>query len=214
MIAEVVSLISPIHEPEAGKLIKIIYMYLDAHAQMDGFQKELLRLTEFMIFKNIFLQFGRNQSRQEQVWIWNIITVTTYLNEDEQYSSSKSYKSAAMSSRRVISFLSHSICFCLNRWLFCTIASFTEGKSFRMRDCLISATNFIRASPALTYTYCRLVISSDVPNQPVLQQSQNGVTMFRDIKVKVHLSNHIHTILAALTDISKWSSSARVARDT
>jgi hypothetical protein len=37
MIAEVVSLISPIHEPEAGKLIKIIYMYLDAHAQMDGF---------------------------------------------------------------------------------------------------------------------------------------------------------------------------------
>ena len=67
-----------------------------------------------------------------------------------KYSSSKSYRSAAMSSRRDISFWSHSCCFVRKSLEFCVIASLTDGKSFNIKYCFMSDTSFISDSPALT----------------------------------------------------------------
>lgn len=55
-----------------------------------------------------------------------------------------------ISSRSAISFLSHSSCRLLSCWLRWLMASFTEGKSLRIKNCFRSDTSFIRDSPART----------------------------------------------------------------
>lgn len=58
----------------------------------------------------------------------------------------------AISSRSEISFLSHSSWSDRNCWFWRLMASFTDGKSLRIRNCFRSDTSFIRDSPARTWS--------------------------------------------------------------